>query len=136
MVKNIFKLILAIAIMALSKNVFAWGDNSYNAGVQTVTAVTNSTTASSWYILNGSNQPQYDPKGNKVYARAFQFYDENNTCDILYSFSGTTTPTAWGVWKAVWGPYQNNMQPPPTGIAVCLTFTTSNSINIRFESKQ
>lgn len=131
---------LALCMALAATGAGAW-DNNYNPGANPqITNVGNSTSASSWTLLNGTSQPQYDYKGDKVWTRAFRIMSDDG---YNFFYAWTNSPTAYGYWRTdLWGPYENNMAPPtsvngqPGGVYVATTFTSSGTSVFRVETKQ
>ena len=104
-------------------------------GQITITSVSNSTSASSWTLLQGTDQtvPQYDSYGNKYTSQAFQIAPADGTSAFSYAY--TNTPSAYFTWWTnLWGPLQNNMNFPNKGVFVCTT-PGAGTVNFSCESK-
>lgn len=103
---------------------------NYNPGTQSVTSVLDTTTASGWTRLTGSDQMQDDIYGNLYVAQAFMM-----ASDYDFYYSWTSSHDTYFLWRTAWGPYQNHQNLPINGVYVSPTFTASGSIDIYFESK-
>jgi hypothetical protein len=103
----------------------------YQPGQITVTAVSNTNTASSGYLITGSMPGQKNIWSVGLSdTRAFQIWPADYSSTILYAYS--SSPTAWAQWPAAYGPLQI-ASTLPNGIWVALT-PTSGTVNVYFDS--
>jgi hypothetical protein len=106
-------------------------NSSYVPGNIFNTTVSNSTTASSWVLLNGSvgKDGNYtDYKGRLFPISAYEIIPSDGTSD--FSFAFTNSPSAYATWRASYGPMRDICSFPDTGLWVCLT-PTAGSVSLQ-----